>query len=193
MSCAAAAPAITAIRALPDRLVVDLAGAPATVRIVELRPWQSTSRPGAGSLAWEGRGPGEVTIPRFVRGRDRLYGKFVVVSPATGRPLGPAHWVTDLDALPAWDFAIPWPASKKGISCPVDLDDLQALGARYADDGFILAALFDWSPGPWRESWEVDGQRIAINLDFVHDLDRRIKRLTDLGINMTLIPVNGVP
>jgi hypothetical protein len=88
---------------------------------------------------------------------------------------------------------MPWPKSKKCISCPVDIDDLKVLGARYADDGFVLAALFDWSPGPWKETWEVDGQVIGINLDCVHDLDRRVKRMSELGMNMTLIPINGVP
>ena len=187
-------PAIVGIAAQPGHLVFQLGGLAAAVRIVELRPYQAYMPACTGAVAWEGRSPNSaVTIPRLVAGRDRLYSKFQLADKTTGRAFGSVHWVTDLDALPAWRFAMPWPKSKKGISCPVDIEDLKVLGARYADDGFVLATLFDWSPGPWKETWEVDGQAIGINLDCVHDLDRRVKRMTELGMNMTLIPINGVP
>ncbi len=187
-------PAITGIAAQSDQLVFDLGGSAATVRIVELRPYRVDASDGTGTAAWEGRTPDHlVTIPRLVDGRDRLYSKFQLVDSATGETLGSVRWVTDLDTLPAWRGAKPWPKSKKGISCPVDIEDLKVLGVRYADDGFVLASLFDWSPGPWKETWEVDGQTIGINLDCVHDLDRRLKRMSELGINVTLIPINGVP
>jgi len=187
-------PAILGIAAREGKLVFDLGGSAAVVRIVELRPYQECASASTQAAAWEGRSPNSaVAIPRLVDGRDRLYSKFQLADPSTGRALGSVHWVTDLDGLPAWRFPMPWPTSKKGISCPVDIEDLKALGVQYADDGFVLASLFDWSPGPWKETWEVDGQTIGINLDCVHDLDRRVKRMTELGINVTLIPVNGVP
>jgi hypothetical protein len=186
-------PAILSIAARPDQIVLELGGSAAAVRIVELRPYETYTPAGARGVAGEGRSQGAIAIPRHVEGRDRLYSKFQLVNAATGQAIGPSHWVTDLSALPAWDVPMPWPESKKGISCPVDLEDLKTLGARYADDGFLLAHLFDWSPGPWQETWEVDGQLIGINRDFVEHLDRRVKRMSELGINVTLIVVNGVP
>jgi hypothetical protein len=187
-------PAITSIRALPDKLVIRLAGDARQGRIVELRPYQTYSPTVPGVTAWEGRlQGGEVTIPRFRDGRDTLYSKFQFVDAATNRALGPVHWADDLDALPAWHFAMPWPQSKKGVTCPVDLDDLKALGVKYMDTGVVLAGVFDWTGGAPRETWEVDGRKLPINTFYIADLDRQIKRLTDMGINVTLIPVNGVP
>jgi len=193
--------AITVIRAFPTELVFWLAagsqgGSPRHDggEIVELRPYQTYSPEVVAATAWQGRlTSGEVTLPRFVEGRDRLYSKFQLVESTTKRALGPPHWVDDLDGVPAWHFPIPWPTGKKGVTCPVDLEDLKALGVKYADTGVVLAGLFDWTGGPAQETWEVDGQRIPINVHYVADLDRQVKRMTELGINVTLIPVNGVP
>lgn len=190
------APAITRIAAHPEQLVLQLdpGGPPAAVRIVELRPYEQYAPADAGVVVWEGgSAAGPIAIPRLAAGHDRLYSKFQLAAAVTGRPLGPVQWVTDLEALPASDVAMPWPASKKGVSCPVDIEDLKTLGARYSDQGFLLGALFDWSPGPWQETWEVDGQVLGINVDLVRGLDRRVKRLTELGINVTVLLVNGVP
>ena len=64
---------------------------------------------------------------------------------------------------------------------------------KYTDTGVVLAGVFDWSGGAPRETWEVDGEKLPINTYYIADLDRQVKRLTELGINVTLIPVNGVP
>ncbi len=189
-----AGPAIAGIRAFPDRLVFRLTGDAQRACLVELRPYQNYPPTGAATVAWEGSlASRQVTIPRFCEGRDRLYAKFQLVDAPAKRALGPAHWVDDLSALPAWNFAMPWPESKKGVSCPVDLEDLKTLGARYADTGIVLAGIFDWTGGTPRETWEVDGQKIPINTYYMQEFDRQIKRLTELGINVTLILVNGVP
>jgi len=187
-------PSITGIRALPTTLVIGLAGDGEDVRIVELRPYESHSPAGAGAAVWKGRARSrEVSIARFRAGRDRLYSKFQLVDAAAQRALGSPRWVDNLDALPAWSFPMPWPRSKKGVTCPVDLEDLKTLGVRYADTGIVLAGVFDWTGGTPSETWEVDGQRIPINVDYIRTFDRQIKRMTELGINVTLIPVNGVP
>ncbi len=191
-TAARAQPAIETIAAHPGVLSVRLSGAGEPVRLVALRPYE-TDAAGA-PVVWEGPADGsEVSIARENAGVDRLYAKFRLVDASTGEAIGPAHWVDDLSALPARDFAMPWPASKKGVSCPVDLEDLAALGARYADLDVMLAAVLDWSGGPATETWEVDGQRIPLNAAYLADLDRKVRRMTELGINVTLIVLNGVP
>jgi hypothetical protein len=192
---AEAGPAIVGIKVLPDALRIRTTGRSTAARIVELRAYErEASAPAAAAIVWAGSlGAGEITVPRFADGCDRLYRKFQLVDSATGRALGLAHWPDDLAALPAWNQALPWPASKKGVSCPVDLEDLKTLGVTYTDFGVVLAGIFDWTGGPPAETWTVDGQELPINVTYIRDLDRQIKRMTELGINVTLIPVNGVP
>jgi len=171
-----------------------LAGSAERASIIELRPYQTYPPAATANVAWRGRLPcPQVTVPRFSGDRDRLYSKFELVDTSTARPIGPVHWVDDLGGLPAWDFTMPWPRCKKGVSCPVDLEDLKTLGARYADTGIVLAGIFDWSGDTPRETWEVDGERLPINTSYIQEFDRQIKRMTELGISVTLILVNGVP
>jgi hypothetical protein len=44
-----------------------------------------------------------------------------------------------------------------------------------------------------QEAWDVDGEKIPINTDYVRQLDAQFKRLTDAGINVTAILLNGIP
>jgi len=187
-------PAIVGIRAFPGVLVIRISGSVPAGRIVELRPYESYSPDLAPSIVSEDHyESGEMTVPRYDDGRDRLYSKFQLVDRKTKRALGPPHWVDDLSALPTWHQPIPWPKSKKGVTCPVDIEDLKTLGVKYTDFGIVLAGIFDWSGNPPAETWEVDGEKLPINVYYIRDLDRQIKRMTELGINITLIPVNGVP
>ena len=191
---AEAGPAIVGIKAFPDKLVIRVTGALPAARIVALQPYESYSPDRAPSPACEGRlQAGEIAVPRSDNGHDRLYSKFQLVNAATNRALGPVHWADDLTALPTWHQTIPWPTSKKGVTCPVDLEDLKTLGVKYTDFGIVLSGVFDWSGNPPAETWEIDGEKLPINVYYIRDLDRQIKRMTELGINVTLIPVNGVP
>lgn len=191
---ASGAPGVARVRALPESLAVELTGRLPSARLVDLRPYERYTPGGPGVTVWVGRLEGQsITLPRFAEGRDLLYSKFQLVDGITRRALGQPKWVTDLDALPAWGFPMPWPASKKGVTCPVDMDDLHALGARYADWGVVLSGVFDWSGDTPEETWEVDGERLPINVHYIAWLDGLVRRATELGINVTLIPVNGVP
>jgi hypothetical protein len=194
VALAASAQSITTIRALPDTLVVQPTGARGAARLVELRPYQTYSPDADLPLAWEGRLSGKpLGVPRFVDGRDRLYSKFQLVEAKAGKALGSAHYADDLSGLPAWDFAMPWPEGKKGITCPVGTQDLLDLGVKYVDFGVLVSMVADWgNPNP-EATWEVDGQRVGINMGYVRSLDAQIKPMSDAGMNVTLIPVNGVP
>ena len=187
-------PAIVGIKAFPDRLVLHVTGSLAAARIVELRPYEAFSPDSSLPKVWEGRlAAGDITVPREGNGRDRLYNRFQIVNAGTNRPVGAAHWVDDLTALPTWHQPIAWPPGKKGVTCPVDIEDLKTLGVKYTDFGIVLSGVFDWSGNPPAETWDVDGEKLPINVYYIRDLDRQIKRMTELGINVTLILVNGVP
>ncbi|MBM3498965.1 MAG: hypothetical protein FJX74_09875, partial [Armatimonadetes bacterium] len=192
---AADGPAITRVCASPELLRVETVGVEGPARLVELRPYQSPEAVAAAPVVWEGRVERRpIELPRFEGERDRLYSKFVIVKGERGlRGQSPAHYVDDLSGLPAWDFEMPRPESIKGVTCPVDIPDLIALGVKHVDTNVMLPAVVDrHNPNP-EETWEVDGQRIGINLGYIRSLDAQIKAMTDAGINVTLITLNGVP
>ncbi|PIY37402.1 MAG: hypothetical protein COZ06_33005 [Armatimonadetes bacterium CG_4_10_14_3_um_filter_66_18] len=186
---------IASIQAFPQKLVVNLTGSAKPARLVELRPYQTdpSAQSARSDLSVSTTSQRRLDLPRFAGQRDRLYSKFQLVDAATEHPLGAPHYVDDLSGLPAWKFDMPWPKSKKGVTCPVDLDDLKALGVKYVDTNVILNGLLDWRSENPAESWEVDGQKVGINLDYVRQFDRQIKQMNDAGINVTLIILNGVP
>jgi len=193
-ACAAGAQGISAIRARPESLVIEPTHASGKARLVELRPYQSYSPAAGFPVAWEGRLDGKaIEIPRFEGQRDRLYSKFQLVRARTGKAIGNAHYADDLSGLAAWDFAMPWPKGIKAITCPVDVPDLIALGVKHVDFGLLVSLVADWtSPHP-EATWDVDGEPIGINMGYVRSLDAQIKPMTDAGMSVTLIPVNGVP
>ena len=187
-------PQIAGVAATPATLRVRFRGACPAARLVELRPFQAYRADAGQPVVWRGAvGPGGVEIPRFDGQRDRLYSRFQLVDDATATPLGPPQWVTDLSSLPARRFAMPWPSSIKGVTCPVDLDDLVALGVKYVDTNVLLSQLIDWRSATPQATWDVDGHPVGIHLDYVRGLDAQIKRMTDAGINVTLIILNAVP
>lgn len=168
------------------------AGAP--VLLIELRPYQTYEPGRQGAVVWKGVGRGELEsweIPRFDGSRDRLYSKFQLVEAKTRQPLGPAHYVDDLSALPVRDFDFPWPQSIKGLQVQ-DVDDAITLEVKYAGINVMVPSLIDRSNSS-DEVWEVDGGRIPLNRGYIGQLDAQFKKLTDAGINVTAILLNGVP
>ena len=185
---------ILRVAATPTSVRINVAGAGQPAKLVELRPHEDYDATRDWPTLWEGRlMPQTLEIPRDHGQRDRLYSRFLLVDAVTRRPVGKPQWATDLSALPARDFAIPWPESIKGVTCPVDLDDLKALGVKYVDTNVVLAGVLDWRSKEPKAAWNVDGEPIGINLDYVRGLDAQIQRMTAMGINVTLIVLNSVP
>ena len=161
----------------------------------ELRPYEVSehdSKP-QGVTAWQGVGRGMkvIVLPRFEAKRDRLYAKWQLA--AEGELIGAARYATDLLGIGARSQAFVWPKSIKGITCPVDLDDVIALGTKYLDTNVTLASALDFSNPSPTEFWEVDGEKFPINTRYFQELDGQFKKLTDAGINITLILNNPVP
>lgn len=190
---AAQALGIAGIAARERGLVVRLqAPGGRLLSLVELRPYQEY-RAGAGQpVVWQGcAGGGPVEVGRFAGERDRLYSKLQLIDGRSGRPLGAAHYVDDLSALPDRDFPLPWPTSIKGLQVQM-VDDAIALGVKHAGVNVNINAVLDRS-GKAAETWVVDGQRLGINSDYIRQLDSIFGGLTAAGINVTAILNNPVP
>jgi hypothetical protein len=188
------APRIDGIAAREASLAVRLAGDGRPARLLALPPYAGDGDAAGGQVLWEGPlTDSQAEVPRAPEGRDLLYARFQLQDAATGEALGSPHWVDDLDALPAWTEAVAWPTSIKGVTCPVDIDDLVRLGVKHVDINILVSAVLDLtSPSP-QVTWEVDGQRFGINTGYVQGLDDEIGRLTKAGICVTVILINGVP
>ncbi len=138
---------IVQIRAQADMLEAHLALAgDQTRQIVELRVYQDFESDGDYPVVWEGDAAEAsiVSIPRFDGERDRLYSKFQLLDAESGQALGYTRYVTDVDAIVERDFEIPWPESKKGLTCITDIDDAIETGTRYGDEGVLLNEIIDW-------------------------------------------------
>lgn len=182
---------IERIAATPDRLLVTLrAGAESRWMLKEA---SLPGAPPAGTL-WAGRVSGRQTIAlaRFAGRRDRLYVP-LQLHDAAGRPVGVPRWATDLSRLPAHTFGFPWPQSRKGLTCPVDLDDVIRLGTRYINDNVTLGQALDLDNPRPEETIEIDGETFPIHAAYFRGLDARFKKLTDAGVNITVVLNNPVP
>jgi hypothetical protein len=161
--------------------------------LVELRPYQTHDPKSNLPSVWRGKLSGNpIEILRFDGARDRLYAKFQLVDAKTRTALGNAHYVDDLSALGARDFDFPNPKSIKGLQVQ-DVDDAIALGVKYGAVNVLIPQIIHWSDAAPQETWEVDGEKIPMNVAYVRQLDAQFKKLTDTGINVTAILLNGVP
>jgi hypothetical protein len=188
---AAPEPGITGIAATPDSLVVTLdPGAATQLRLLELQPFETYAPDRLFPVVWEGAATTELRVPRRDGERDRMFRSFQLVT-AAGAAVGAAHYVNDISALPSRDTPIPWPTSIKGLQIQM-ADDAIALGVKYAGYNVIANGVIDWS-GQSAETVTVDGETLHINTPYMEQLDRTVKPLSDAGMNVTLIVLNGVP
>ena len=178
--------------------------APADHHLVALAAYEADDDPGLPLDT-----PGNATtieLPRLVDGRDLLLHRFVWRSkddekPYTqgqneANPSPHATWVTDIDHLPRYDQPMPWPKSIKGVSNPLDLDDLVALGVKHVHINLSLSDLLlpagEPDPGP-DFLRHVGDQAVRLNPQTVADWDQEIAGLTDAGINVVAVILNGLP
>ena len=141
-------------------------------------------------------GPGPLTLPRFHGGRDLLYRRFVAVD-AAGEPLGGGAFVTGLSGLPRLTADIPWPASIKGVSNPVGPEqDLLDLGVKHVHLNFCLNDLLLPAGAPDPPAafrLRVDGLTVRLDPSVVAAWDRRVRPLTEAGVNVVAVVLNRRP
>ncbi len=132
---------------------------------------------------------GQVSLPRFVGQRDRLFSRFRMIDRQTGQPLGDDRFVNDLSRLPVRAFGFPTPASIKGLQVQM-VDDAIKLGVKHAAINVFIDELIDWQNDSPTMVHSVDGHKVPIRASYVKRLDATIKPLTDAGINVTAIFLN---
>ena len=195
---------VAAVAVTGDRVRVTLSGtaAPARAKLVEF-PFHEEAADDAfrGTVCWTGdltAAEQTVFLPRIDRdGGDRLFRKFRLFDATTNQPVGPQHFADDLQALPARGSPLPWPEGIKGISCPVDNDDMRDLGVRHVHINISPAAFF--ADDPTASTGEefavnVDGTTFYLRPSIVKKFDDDVEALTDLGINVfavVTIPMTG--
>lgn len=187
---AAAPPSMTRIAATPTELVVTLDASDTQLCLAELPPFETYAPERAFPIVWQGDAAAEVRFPRFDGDRDRLHSKFQLLT-VGGEALGAPCYVTDLSALPGRQTPIPWPEGIKGLQVQM-ADDAIALGVKHAGYNVIANGVIDWS-GRSPETLVVDGETLHINTPYLEQLDATVKPLSDAGVNVTLIVLNGVP
>ena len=165
--------------------------------LVEFSLYAGSLDPSAGTTLWEGsagdRGS-PVRVDRFDGHADRLFRKFRLFDGATGQALGPQRFVDDLDRLESRPHPLVWPQSIKGVSCPVDVADLAALGIRHTHLNVDAARLIAVADAQRDDAFSVvvDGRRVHVNPDYVRATDDSVRRLTDAGVNVIGVLLNSV-
>lgn len=132
-------------------------------------------------------------LPRHAQGRDLLFHRMMVTDDQK-QPLADAQWVTDVAGLTA-DVAhgMPWPEGIKGVSNPVDFDDLNDLGIKHVHVNFLLPTLFlaDGAPDPGPEfTREVNGHTLRFSPETIAEWDADLIRMTNDGINVVAVFLN---
>ena len=180
---------IVSVAATEKQLLFTLRGS-GSVQLVELMPYQNFE-PKKFPVVWEGNAKTrKIKIERFQDQRDRLFSKFQLIDGVTDRVIGWPHYVTDLSDIKSRDFKISWPKSVKGLSCVRDVPDAIALGIKSANENVVLGDMIEWNNPAPKTVWMVDGYPIPIKMDYIQNVDKKFKQMTDAGINITIIFLN---
>lgn len=187
-------PAITEIAASENTLMIKTTASKENAKLIELRPYEEYSPDKDFPVVWQGKLTAKpLKISRFENGKDRLFSKFQLIDADTAQTLAPVRWVTDLSALPVRDFDFQWKAdSVKGLSCIVMVDDAQKLGVNYATDNIWFNQAFDLGENP-KDFITIEGEKVPINMNYFAAVDRKVKEMTDAGINLTMVLNNTLP
>ena len=196
-SLAAAAPSIRSVAVAPGAVRVDLAGGDGkTLRLVEFDFWADAASPAAGKTVWTGPlGAAAAVVLEPKPGEtEPLYRKFALFPTDGDAALTPQHFADDLTALPARKPPTDWPKSQKGVANPRSTQDLVDLGARHCHVNLLLDSLLakgdaDRDPAFSRD---IDGRTVYLKKAAVETFDARVKELTDAGINVVVVVLNGL-
>lgn len=177
----------------PDALRFAWAGPRAgEVAIRELPLHTGADLAGESRVVWKGEAQsGVARIARLDGARDRLYARYELCD-AAGLALGAGQCVTDFSALPVRGNSLGSRASKKGISCQVDVGDCVALGIGQANQNIDISSLLDWQNVEPKMSFEFEGRKVGLRAGTVAGLDAALRALHGAGIRTTGILLNYV-
>lgn len=127
-------------------------------------------------------------------GTDRLFHAFVIGDASQPGPWGEAQFATDLSGITAEQFPLPRPEGIKGLSCPVDVADAQAVGAVHLNHNIDLAALFADQDGLANDPNVIahthNGRVYLLDKKAIDYHDARIGAYTRAGARVTAILLN---
>lgn len=130
-----------------------------------------------------------VRLPRTGPRGDRLLSRFRLSSgPAT------ATACSRIDPSTGWRHAMPAPKAIKGLTCPVDMDDVIRLGAKWININLVLRDYVGVDPIPGEPAITVDGVPLAIRRRALETLDQTVRRATEAGIAVVAVlnnPISG--
>lgn len=173
-----------------DEVVLTLSRKPdASLTIYALPIWAGDDVTRAAPMPHRVAGT-DVQVPRYGRGgADRRFNAFI---PAVGEAAPrweDARFVTDLSRIGAAEFPLPNPDGIKGLSCPVDLSDAQAVGAVHLNHNIDIAALFA-RDGEDHLVHEHGGRSYRLSKSAVAYHDEYIGSYTRTGARVTAVLLN---
>ncbi|MDQ8207904.1 DUF5722 domain-containing protein [Coraliomargarita sp. SDUM461003] len=143
----------------------------------------------------------EVHLPRFqADGRDRIANRYALAQAQpngeTTTLLSPAVWATDLSAAAERDIPRLRPANKKGLGGitykeGIYHDDLGDLGITASTVNIELGNLINLGPNAEIIEYTHQGKLWKFNAAAVHQHDKNIRQLTDMGIVTSAILLVG--
>ena len=191
IACAIAAPELKVAVSAQEIVFTWSPGTPANIGLRE-RPLHTDGESEAREV-WRGESAaGRASVPRFDGARDRLYAKFEIIDAANSQPLGAAQCVTDFSALPRRTNSLGSLATKKGVTCVLDVANVVALGAGQVAQNIDLGGLLDWQSAETKLSFEFEGRRVGLRPVAVAHLDAELQRMHIAGLRVTGILLNYV-
>ena len=132
------------------------------------------------------------TINRMKNGYDRLYDKYYIVY--DGVIIKGPVYATTIKSKSTKAVEIPT-ATKKGLvneTSESTFDIMQDLGCKWTAINIDFTQLVLAEAAPNAETVKVNGKTIYINGDYVRDLDARLSRYEDMGVNVVGILISFV-
>jgi Family of unknown function (DUF5722) len=184
---------IVSISATSDRILIAGRAVSSPLSIAELAPYQSTNNlPDAPVVTQATSGKRfKINLPRWDGARDRLYSGFLAFSTTNGTraPQSSVRFVEEMRGVAKSNEPFPRAASKKGLQVQM-VDDALALGVKHAALNVNLTQMIDLAGNTGNPTWDLDGVRHHFNRQYMEQLDRSIKPLSDAGVVITLILLN---
>lgn len=123
---------------------------------------------------------------------DPVYYQYILLG-ADGAPIGRPQHPTGIESIALRTDPLPRGASEKGVTCPVDFDDIVALGAHHINTNLMLPSMVLPSTRGAEVVRTVLGVDVAINMDYFRAWDEELRKWAEAGIEVTVVLNNAVP
>ena len=94
---------------------------------------------------------------------DMVFSRFQLIDALSGKPLGQARWVDNIESTASRTLGFPAARGIKGLQCIEDIDDALSLGVKQAALNVTLDQLVDWRAGSSQFSRQVDGETVCFH------------------------------